>query len=172
MVLSNYWKAFKLATIFNGYSSDYNYVDLGLVKINGSRSENILYGIDYRYQSFIQWNARIRTFDGIRIGTGTGQVQPSDYCLFNDVTDSIGNLEFNVLHSTLDNKFSSIINVSGINNSGSEITISELGITKKFIIDTTGAKGAPIMLAKLLLNRPVTVPANGAFAFTIEWDEA
>lgn len=171
MVLSNYWKALKLATIFDGYSSP-KYIDLGLVKINGDKSENILYSNGYRYQSFIQYNTKIRQFNGVRVGIGTGQIQPSDYCLFNDITSGIGNLEFEVIHSTLDNKFSSIINISGINNTGSEIIITELGITKTFIIDTDGTQGAPIMLAKLLLNRPVTVPANGAFAFTIEWDEA
>lgn len=171
MVLSNYWKALKLATIFNGYDQP-RYIDLGLVKINGDRSESILYSNEYRYQSLIQYNTKIRQFNGVRVGIGTGQIQPSDYCLFNDITSDISNLEFEVMHSTLDNKFSSIINISGINNTGSEITITELGITKTFIINTTGAQGAPIMLAKLLLNRPVTVPANGAFAFTIEWDEA
>ena len=171
MVLSNYWKALKLATIFNGYDQP-RYVDLGLVKINGYRSENILYSNEYRYQSMVQYNAKIRQFNGVRVGIGTGQIQPSDYCLFNDITSGIGNLEFEVIHSTLDNKFSSIINISGINNTGSERTITELGITKTFIINSDGTQGAPIMLAKLLLDRPVTVPANGAFAFTIEWDEA
>ena len=170
MVLSNYWKAFKLATIFNG-NSGYSRIDLGLVNIQGNR-QTVVYGINSGKQSYVQSNAKIRDVDGIRIGIGSGQIQPSDYCLFNDVTDSISNLEFSVVHSTLDNKLSSIINISGLNNSESEIVISELGITKTFIINDSGSTTAPVMLAKLALNRPVTVPPSGAFAFTIEWDEA
>ncbi len=171
MVLSNYWKAFKLATIFNG-NSGYSRIDLGLVNIQGNRESNIVYGINSGKQSYVQSNAKIRNVNGIRIGTGSGQIQPSDYCLFNDVTSSISNLEFSVVHSTLDNKFSSIINISGLNNSESEIVISELGITKTFIINDSGGTSDPVMLAKLTLNRPVIVPPSGAFAFTIEWDEA
>ena len=171
MVLSNYWKAFKIATICNGNGS-YAYADLGMVDIQGTRQTGILYSIPSNKRSYVDSNVKIRNIDEVRVGTGTGQIQPSDYCLFDDITDSISNLSFTITHAALDGKFSSIINVSGINNAESEIVIRELGLTKKFFVNDVGTLTRPIMLAKLILNRPVTVPTNGAFAFTIEWDEA
>lgn len=169
MVLSNYWKAFNVATKFNGQSSS-STIDPGIVNINGDRFE-LLCCTTNPNRGYVESNCRLKDVSGIRIGIGTGQIFPDDYALFNDITSNIGSLTFAVNNVIGDVKFSSIITVSGVNDSESDITITELGIVKTFYTYNGGATN-DAMLAKLQLIHPVTVPPNGAFSFTINWDEA
>ena len=67
-----------------------------------------------------------------------------------------------------------LITITGINNSSSDITLTEVGITKIFTVEVNISgvtTSAPVMLAKMLLDNPITVRAGGSFRIVVEWKE-
>lgn len=181
MVLSNYWKAFKLCTIAtaptNSFGDDAN-TDLGLVDINGNTEGNneICYRTTYSSSAISKLvsNIHLRVFDEIRVGSGKGQIDVTDYGLFNDITNKISEPRFTVANSVMDDGISTVIVYSGINRTNEPFTITEMGVCKTFYkvdVRDNYYPTSPIMLAKVQLEKPITVQPNQPFTFNCEWME-
>lgn len=168
MILSNYWKSFNIITDFNTTKLK-NY---GQVNTNGGTLTrtwiNAQNGVG---------NIRLRTDNlAVRLGKGVGNITAQDYALFDDCTANIGNLAFVSAFSSADTDegFSQLITITGTNNSSSDITLTEVGITKTFTVEVNiegVTTSAPVMLAKMLLDNPITVRAGGSFRIVVEWKE-
>lgn len=179
MVLSNYWKAYKICTEFNANeaSSPIEHRDYGLVDINGDSAGLICYQVPYFYTPITELasNIHLKQFDEIRVGSGRGQIDVTDYCLFDDITSSISEPQFTVANSVLNDGVSTIIVYSGINQTQSPFTITEMGVCKTFYdYDQANTSVVPtnsVMIAKVQLAKPIIVQPNQPFTFNCEWIE-
>ena len=177
MVLGNYWRAMRI--LENTAGSGMVSADLGLTDITGTALGVIDMADDGMNGSFREGaiaNARLRTANmSIRLGKGTGDISADDYALFEDCTSDISSLLFSSSFNSTENGYSQVMIVTGTNNSGSELTITEAGICKTFqrFIDSNSDRpqSNPVLLAKMLLENPITVPAGGSFRIILEWLE-
>ena len=170
MILNNYWKANKIVEdlIWSNGRKDY-----GLIGVSGTGIGAIWYARNGNTSQYNLpfYNVQLRTTNiAVRLGTGTGDITADDYSLFNDCTSNITNLAITNNTQAEDNKFSQILLITGINNSGNELTIKEVGICKKFYTNEDYLS-EDVMLAKMLLSNPVTIAAGGSFRIIVEWAE-
>lgn len=179
MVLSNYWKAYKICTEFNASypTSPVEHRDYGLVDINGDSVGLICYQVPYFYTPITELtsNIHLKQFDEIRVGSGRGQIDVTDYCLFNDITNSITDPQFTVANSVMNDGVSTVIIYSGINQTQSSFTITEMGVCKTFYdYDEATTSVVPtnsVMIAKVQLAKPIIVQPDQPFTFNCEWIE-
>lgn len=161
MILSNYWK---YKNSCDTQAQDNNTVMNGMVSVSGVAS-GIALGdancvINYKFDNALSY----------KFGTGSNEYTSDAYALASDITSSIGNLSVSFNSSGAD-ALSRVISISGANTSGSEITITEVGIVKTVGEYGNMGKTNDIMMAICQLRTPVTVPANGTFQIPLNWIE-
>lgn len=177
MILSNYWRAMRV--LENVAGSGMTSADLGIKDITGAALGNIDMADDGMNGSFREGaiaNARLRTANiTIRLGKGTGDITAADYALADDCTANISNLLFSSSFNAGDDGYSQVIIITGTNNTANDITLTEVGVCKKFqrFIDSNSNRpqSNEVMLAKLHLDKPIKVLANGSFRIIVEWVE-
>lgn len=107
-----------------------------------------------------------------KLGTGNTPVTAEDYCLSNNVTSSFSNLTA-VLSEVVSVDTDGIPNakivmsISGVNTSGSSVTIKEVGLSKN--MDLLGAH--EILFVRHILDTPITVAAGDSFTLPLQWIE-
>ena len=111
------------------------------------------------------------------VGTGNTEPTANDYCLENDVTANISSYSTSVNVTFEDGKFRTIATISGVNNTESDITISEVGVTKKYFYTTNGTSVSDntfynVLLIRHVLETPKVVPSGSGFTVTFQWDES
>ena len=170
MILTNYWKWLNITQTTNAYNNDYYNptYNIGLIDLNGDEtpiSPNTDSG---------GWESRNFENGAIRFGSGTDDVAITDYSMNNDCTSSIGNIEYNMTSSGTEEGFSRTITVTGYNNSGSELTITEVGYAKaiQWYSRDDGWHDNSILFCKTKLNTPLFLPAGANFLIDISWNEA
>ena len=170
MVLNNYWKAVQLL----GSLGSSGNISSGMVKTNGSGLGNVITGLNGTDGS---GRYRLRTQNvSVIVGKGTGTVSASDYDLFDDCTASISNFSYaNQLNAT-DDGLSQVFTLGGNNNTKNDITITEVGIVKRYqggyeISGQDVSEWNDVLFVKMLLSAPVTVPAGGSFQLSVKWEE-
>ena len=172
MVLNNYWKAMNILKSISADGPDV--MSFGMRDITGIYPEVIRHSNEsYKYKGIIS-NINLKNdYISVRVGSGTGTIAPTDYALFNDITNSISNFQASSSCDATDNGYRQVLTVSGTNNAEYAIIITEVGITKTFYKTVNQDTFTnPVMFAKILLEEPIEVAAGGAFSFTIEWLEA
>lgn len=171
MVLYNYWKALHSLKDLMKTGSSTDMIDYGMIALDGSNYGVINMGWDNWGDRDAVWhNARLRSADiSMRVGTGTGEISPDDYSLFNDCTSSISNLNVTNTLEESETGYKQTVTLTGKNNSANTLTITEAGITKNFY-GHPDAK-SPLLLVKTLLDTPIEVEPQGNFTITLEWNE-
>lgn len=113
------------------------------------------------------------------IGSGDTDPTPADYGLDTDITSIITNYATSVNISADANGLHTIITVSGQNNTGDSITISEIGVIKRVRSVIYHRSDDPIpdpdqkcLFVRHVLDSPKTVPNGEGFNLTFEWTEA
>lgn len=178
MFTRNLWEIFRINSITQLYNGGtpgsscaikaVDGTDLGFI-YNGQRSSaagdggtamravgNILYGM------------------GARVGTGSSEPTADDYSLETEVTSSFTSTSTSVTFTTNENgHFVIDVTWTGTNTSGSDLTITELGLVKSFgkldsASATTPSSFALVLLARHLLGTPVTVPAGQGTAIHVQ----
>lgn len=168
MILSNYWKhvQFLLCDLGTTYTKDY-----GLVDTSGSAVGAIMVtpsGTNYT-DAYFYPKSRLRTFDNIVLGDGTGTVQATDYALFHPNTNQWSSVNWSMSSAPDDDGFTSIITITGQNHTGVTNRITEFGLTKS-LVDSNGTSATPqILMVKVQLEEPVVVPNNGSFQIVADW---
>lgn len=115
----------------------------------------------------------LRSFNyGLKLvlGTGTEPIRDDDYHLDADITSSISNYvqSFNWSHD--DYSYTLTATGSGFNNTGTTITLSEVGIVKTVLHYNSSTEiNEPILIARKLLDNPIVVMPGKGFSLTIEW---
>ena len=169
--------------ILNNY---YNYIrsEYGTISATSSRVDVGSYGLknhnggtlDYIYNygsgndQIIRGHKNRAVHDNLHIECGTGNTQPSvsDYNLTSPV--SLTKLTENVTYTiNQDNKLEITITGSYKNETGSAVTISEVGISKG-VYQNDNSTETQVLLTKNLIT-PITVENNEVVLFTIRWTE-
>lgn len=174
MILSNYWK-YMMAVCNHWYevgNGNYN-IETNCINTAGSSTPVSIKGGSAGEDT--RWGAdhAIRANLEVCIGDGTTEPTVEDYALGHDITSNITNYDSSIVFSA-DNGYKTIITASGINNTSSEITITEVGVYKKTLstVDPSAWSNDKIMFAKIILDNPITVAAHGSFSLVCEWVEA
>lgn len=171
MILNNYWKGMKI--VESAAAQQNTSLDFHLVGISGNEIGAIL--TSWRSSTSLSdpavQNSNLRTArTEIRIGKGTGTPTANDYGLFDDCTSDISDLTFNNSTQYQDGAFSQILVINGANNTSNPITITEVGVCKTFLT-AAQSYSEPVMLAKTILDNPITVQGGNTFRVIIEWLE-
>jgi len=96
------------------------------------------------------------------IGTGTGTVSESDYCLFNQDSDCTCVSASSSTTSNLTKSYTATFQ----NNSESDVTVTETGIVGNVWVYSTFYK---LLLEHTLLETPVIIPAGETRTITYVW---
>lgn len=168
MILSNYWKhvQFTLCDVGSVSAKDYGFVDT-----SGSTVGAILVipnGSNYSDANFYP-KARLRNFENLILGDGTGIVQPTDYALFHPNTSQWSNVNWSMSSAPDDDGFISIITITGQNHTGTTNQITEFGLSKSFIASSGSSATPQILMIKVVLEEPVVVPNGGSFQIVADW---
>ena len=178
MILNNYWNLMAgMAGLTFAWSNDTDeYDDIGLKDTNGSSLLINPHTTDQGGSSadvVANWNPRAKL--SAIIGEGTTEPTASDFALGDDVTNDMSNYSVTVNTSATNGEISTVITITGMNNTAVTITISEVGIVKE-ITTTQGNAYTHVkkdcLLVKHLLDTPKTVAPGEGFTLTLEWLES
>lgn len=166
MVLQNYWGF--LACIQTKIWTNEPSGNVG--KDVGGVSVGVMLTGSSGYVGNIQSNGRILN-DGmsLRLGTGTGTVSPTDYALFNDVSDSISQQSLIVTANGTSDGCEFIYQYLGTNLTENDITVTEVGLAKTY--RSAQYTESTILFAKVILDEPITVPAGRSVSLTFMFKE-
>ena len=170
MISKNYWKwldaCFKYPTdVLAGG------VNIGMIELNGQIAPIILGSTSNEQHMSLVSNNRLLTNLGVRVGTGENTYTSDAYCLSNDITSSIVELNVSYNSAQQGDSYDRTITVTGRNASSSDIEITELAITKTFYYNINSGQTYTVLLAIVKLDTPLTVGANDQFSITAEWAE-
>lgn len=178
MILNNYWNLMAgMSGLTFAWSNDTDtYADIGLKDMDGSTLLINPHTTDSGGNSadvVANWNPRAKL--SAVIGNGAQEPTASDFALDSDVTDDMSNYNVTVNTSASNGEISTVITVTGMNNTGDAITIREVGIVKE-ITTTVWSNYSHVkkdlLIVKHLLETPKTVAAGEGFTLTLEWLES
>lgn len=109
-----------------------------------------------------------------RLGTGDTAPLEDGYALNTDVTSSF-NVSLSQSLSFDNGKFKTVILITALNSTSSDITLKELGICKAFTTQGTAPPAAAdprCLFVHQILDEPVTVEAYGSKTLSFEWEES
>lgn len=154
------------------YGTDYwTWVDIGLKGLNGAvvqiqKNRTDLAGSYYPVISYLGMRSAL----GVVVGTGSTEPSIDDHALGSDVTSSFINLVCSYTTGADNASVKTVITLSGTNNTGSPITITEYGITKG--VPSGNTVTTPVLFIHELLPEPVVVKPGHQFTLPIEWVES
>lgn len=177
MVFSNYWKWQKGIQMYAKWNRASKSINLGLINEHGD-SWNMACGYDN--SSYIDWLSNLLLYSEYKmlLGTGDNQYEKDDYTIANDITDSFTNKTTTINMSVENGVSKRLFTYSGVNNSGSEKTITEVAYYKGIRADASidGGEGSSnfnyCLFAICKLDNPVVVAPNDSFTIAVEWAES
>ena len=174
MVLNNYWLIKTYTEVNTMVSNTYN-VTLGTIDMGGTnRSIYINVGTGSASATFMNHAVPARCIKAdLRavLGTGTTAPQSNNYALETDVSSSFSDLSTSCSTSSDGSSEVTTITITGTNNTANDITISEIGLYKNLVYNSTGDTGA-FLLVREVLAEPFTVLAGSTFTKTFTWTES
>ena len=111
-------------------------------------------------------NRAIYTNFQARLGTGTAEPSASDYALNNDVTSSFSGVTTAKQYTYTSTGMEVIYTITGLNNSNSAITLTEIGFSKAIYSSVTASD--TILMVHQLLTTPITVEAGDSFSVVVK----
>ena len=123
------------------------------------------------YSAMNQLGTKISNDMGSGVVFGTGDVEPTadDYTISGNVVSEIS-ATVNRTYEDADNalRITSVFTIT--NNNSSEVTIKEAALFIEAVWYTTSSQRAKMMIARMLLESPVTIPAGGVGQVTVSVD--
>lgn len=188
MILNNYWNFIVGATNQSWYSVEGSYsvtTSFGCKNTSGMDLAVCVggYGLGSEEQTALG-NAfmdqiREHALLDVIVGSGDTDPTPADYDLDTDITSNITNYATSANISADANGLHTVITVSGQNNTGSSITIAEIGVIKRVRSQIYHRSDDPMpdpdekcLFVRHVLDSPKTVPNGEGFNLTFEWTEA
>ena len=170
MILNNYWKWLNICQTTNAFNDEYYspVYNIGLKNINGdtvSISPNTDSG---------GWPSRNFANATVRFGSGSTDITADDYAMSDDCTSSISNVNVTFTSAASEDGLHRTISVTGINNSGSEVTITEVGYYKaiQWYSRDDGWHDENVLFSKTKLSEPLTLADGESFLINLAWNEA
>ena len=174
MILNNYWKWLNICQTTKAYNDDYNapVYNIGIIDTTGNKKPISPNDSSSGWSEANHW-CRNFAIGSILFGSGNDDISATDYSMSNDCTSSVGNVNYNVTSSANDDGFSRTITITGYNNSGSELTITEVGYAKSLFWHDRdlGNQYYSALFCKTKLNEPLTLPVGGNFLINLAWTE-
>lgn len=171
MFTSNYWnyKVFiESRSIGNGV--EWTRTDIGLKGLDGNTVLFLLQRSDSAAQYYYVYGTLgIRSGLGIVVGTGTSDPDITDYALSTDITSSLINTSVSSSTGIDGAGIKTVLSFTGTNNTGSDITITEYGITKA--VNIGNSVTTPVLITHELLSNPLVVPTGSSFVLSVEWKD-
>lgn len=170
MILNAYWQ------IMNDIMTEADDSGNKSETVKGTDGNDVSYPIKcnnsgYKMQYFIE-NTNMKGDVSFRVGTGNTEPAADDYEMANDVTDSLTGTSLTVNHVMGEDGAKVVYTFSASNQTGDSLTISEVGIVKTL---KNGESSSPsrgdVLIARDILDTPVTVPSGSGFVLTYEWTE-
>lgn len=167
MILANYWKWLNGILTSNPTSTSYDdpVSDIGLKDKNGDAAYITLSSSD----STRRYRVRDINDGAIWLGSGNGDIAATDYAMSSDCTASISDLNYTINSAGTDEGLSRTIAVTGTNNSGNSITITEVGYAK--FVEGEQHGNTYVLIAKNKLNEALTVADGSSFLINVAWSE-
>lgn len=169
MIVSNYWKYLNAILTKSPWDVTGDQ-DIGLVALGGEAGWIDL-GND-QYRGAVNRNFNIGT---VVVGTGDTEPAASDYCMANDCTSSISNLNYTI-NSSGTAGLQRTITISGTNNTSDTLVLKEVGYAKTAQTyewhTEDHEKTKNILMCRVLLNEPLEVAAGASFLINLAWNEA
>lgn len=144
--------------------------DIGLKNMSGA-SIPFCTGIYNSGTTFTALNYGLRCNISALVGSDDTEPVSTDYCLGNNITQSFSNYGVTVSESYTDDKLSTIITITGVNNTNSSLTIAEFGVTKIIYTRWGEYSNDTAMLIREVLDSPIVVPSGKGFQIIYEWAE-
>lgn len=170
MILSNYWKYLYdyTANSFQWINSANDPNPTTYKNLSGNPITGVsVKGANNACTVNVTANYNPRMNLGAVIGTGTTEVDVDDY----DLTSRLNiSLTTTIALSYNSDGYTTLITANGLNNTGDTIVITEVGITKT-LLDRDGGVVDRTLIAKKLLDTPITVADGDAFTVTYDWIE-
>lgn len=170
MILKNYWKWLNAFTTIPIHGAD-NY----RVYVNIQGLDGLYYSLGVSSISTTQLaraaaNLNLHNLTP-RFGTGQSTITENDYCLANDITNSINDISIALIDSVT-NGVSRIFAIRGTNSTSSSITITQIGLVMPLRSTTdTPSPDYNALFSVVTLNNPITVGAGDSFSISVEWTE-
>ena len=173
MVLNNYWNFVAYATTyFIPNQGGYTYVDIGLKNISGT-SVFVLKASNGSISSEEDINRIYLVRKNLIpvIGSGTTEPEATDYALESPLT--VAKYSYTSNTQAENGVLKTLFTITGVNDTNSPITISEIGITKVLRTNQSYSDytANTVMFIRELLETPYTVAAGAGFTLTYSFDE-
>lgn len=170
MILNNYWKWLNITQTTNAFSNDYYppVYNIGLKNLSGSET-----AISPNSDSG-GWETRNFANAAVRFGSGNDDITPDDYAMSSDCTDNIGSINVNVTSAASDDGITRTMVITGINNSGNDVTITEVGYAKviQWYSRDDGWHTDYALFSKTKLSEPLTLADGESFLINLAWNES
>ena len=190
MFLVNYWKLLgvilskgndQIVRYYQNYTKYYG-ANVVVKNTSGTDVTNVItdmtnsnsnnYG---QYTVYIAYNKKLLSSWNFVCGDDDTEVSGREYSLGNDITSTFSNIQMTQNVYADEYGLHTLLTITGINNTGSNVTIKEIGFTKPiyYVTDTSSysntAYNTPILLFRKVLDEPVVVANNGgAFNINVE----
>lgn len=181
MFVNNYWSfLISCQEISSAYRSNPGPLrtSYGCVGTDGNAAQVTYSGyVERPYTSDIFADINLRPYTYLTLGIGSGTTDPDfhDYNLESDLSSSFSDLKSSVVLGADKDHLKIVGTVSGINSSGSDVTISEIGLFKGYSTSVhNGSRpiytpDAKVLYARELLETPIVVKARTGFNLTYEF---
>lgn len=97
---------------------------------------------------------------GTVLGDGTKEVSIDDYTLSGNVISTL-TASFAMSYKGSDDGLSVTAKITLTNPTENDVTVSEIGLIENCKSGTSSSARQPVMLARTLLDTPITIPAGG-----------
>lgn len=174
MILNNYWRWLEGCLKYPIYDEHAQVdTDVGMKNTSGETAK-IMYGSSGTTRNaYISANREISKDALIKIGIGDGEITENSYNVLDDITDSLDNVTFNYVSSTSPNGIRRVISISGTNNTGESVTITQVGFGKEINwVSNESYQYNDVLFIITELDNALTVANGDSFTITLEWLES
>ena len=117
------------------------------------------------------YNFSLGTQVDCQLGSGTGDFDPDDYTLANDVTSSFGTTTYTFAYEVANHKLKRTMTFVRTNTSESSVTVKQIGVIKILKQkDSNSGDWANVLIAEFNIT-PVTVAAGETVTITVHFDD-
>ena len=168
MILNNFrtWRSYTMSHNLLQGRTGTDFVNIGLVDMSRNT------GWKFACSTYVDGTNANWTFNSPSsyIGSGTTEPTEMDYTLATDETSKFSNIQRTTNISADGGSWLLVHTISGVNVSGSDVTISEIGLTIKLTVSNdVVTQVVEFMLVRALLDQPLVVPAGKGFSLTFQW---
>ena len=172
MILNNYWRLKHAIDtgIFRYANGWWAIENIGLIDVNGNSFDTVV-STDPSQYNYMVSNMQLKTNLSVKLGTGTRAESLTDYALANDITNNISSLNYSFATAYSGGKEITTCTITGSNNTGAEISISEIGLIKAIYRDGVATSYNYTMLCRAVLDESIVVASGDGFTYTFLWEE-